>query len=724
MNEAMEAGWRRYFADSVISGDRGEIDAATRAALAAVGRGASETQAKEAGKAEARRYRESLHHAGALGRGPVFAGNASPMPSDSRMPGRASFAASTEDWPALFAPRLLAAPVRWGWQGAETADPPPPVPAPLQLGPKPVWIEPPHPDVGPLHAQRSQATRNLVVRLTLAVVAFLAFGVYQATVASKVAHLGGREATKVYGYLLPAAGILMGFWVLQALGAIRRASASIRAFQQPYLALRAAEKQRHQQALRQWGTAVRQYQAEQNAAQQALARHRSGPLWYPVHPVSEPTRVDVFGGDPHRFGWACLLVMLGTSLLVRGHRLTVLDLTGQEVGGELVRIAAAKGMRTRRTVLDEGSDVDLLAGLSQHDIAESLAYALTERAETGAASGGEQREERALATEVFGQVLACLDQPLTFARLAAALRVLRRGGDVEALAPHEVGRLVDGIGEVDQNEWTGRRLRYWASRLDVLHRLAPAEGRPGPLWSRDDVSLLATPGGRDDRTELIDRLLLQLARQAMRVSGLLGSHLVVAGADRLGASTVAALSEQARAAGIRLVLFLDQPQGDIEKTVGTGGAVCIMKMYNHRDATIAAEFIGKGHKFVVNQVTSQFGRTFTDGGGDSFSANTTAGSNSTRKRMRNERGLSDSRGHAWTGSRNWSAADNIGTSTGRARVYEFITEPQSILGMAPTDFILVDNSGEDRRVLMANCYPGICVMDRVSSVPAGPGRRA
>jgi hypothetical protein len=376
-------------------------------------------------------------------------------------------------------------------------------------------------------------------------------------------------------------------------------------------------------------------------------------------------------------------------------------------------------MRTRRTTLDEGSDIDLLAGLSSQDVAESLAYALTERTETAVAGGGEQREERAMAVEVFGQALACLDRPLTFARLAAALRVLRRGGDVDVLEPHEVGRLVDGIGDIDQNEWTGRRLRYWAGQLDVLHRLAPVGGGAVPLWSQDDVSLLATPGGRDDRKELIDRLLLQLTRHAMRVPGLLGSHLVVAGADRLGANTVAALSEQARAAGIRLVLFLDQPQGDIEKTVGTGGAVCIMKMYNHRDATIAAEFIGKGHKFVVNQVTHQFGKTFTDGGGDSFSANTSAGSNSTRKRLRSERGLSDSRGHAWTGSRNWSSADNIGTSTGQARVYEFITEPQSILGMAATDFILVDNSGKGRQVLMANCYPGICVMDRVSSVPAG-----
>lgn len=718
-NSRTSMNWSRYFAEILLSGDAGEVAAAAGAALAAERGGAPRKDASAAGKAAAKWYRENRGYAPPSTPGEAFRAPAANR--EPRMPGRASFAASTEEWPALFAPRLLAAPVRWGWQGAATADPPPPTPAPLQLGPKPAWIEPPHPDTSALHAQRSKAVQKLVVRATLAVVAFLAFGVYQVTLESKVAQLGGSDATEVYGYILPAAGILLVLWVFPALGAIRRASASIRAFQQPYLTLRAAEQQRHQTARREWEAATRQHQAEQHAAQQALARHLSGPLWYPVHPVSEPTRVDVFGGDPHRFGWACLLVMLGTSLLVRGHRLTVLDLTGQEVGGELVKIAGTKGLRARWTPLEEGSDIDLLAGLSNQDIAESLAYALTERTDAAGAGAGEQREERALAVEVLGQVLACLDRPLTFARLAAALRVLRRGGDVEKLAPHEVERLVDGIGDIDQNEWTGRRLRFWAGQLDVLHRLAPAGSGAASLWSQDDVSLLATPGGRDDRKELTDRLLVQLARRAMQVPGLLGSHLVVVGADRLGANTVTALSEQARAAGIRLVLFLDQPQGDIEKTVGTGGAVCIMKMYNHRDANIAAEFIGKGYKFVVNQLTHQLGKTFTDGGGDSFSANTSAGSNSTRKRMRSERGLSDSRGHAWTGSRNWSSADNIGTSTGTARVYEFITEPQAILGMEETDFILVDNSGQGRRVLMANCYPGICLMDRVSSVPAGQG---
>ena len=206
----------------------------------------------------------------------------------------------------------------------------------------------------------------------------------------------------------------------------------------------------------------------------------------------------------------------------------------------------------------------------------------------------------------------------------------------------------------------------------------------------------------------------------MHTGDRLSGFLVVAGADQLGARVLAVLSDHARLAGIRLMLMIDQPQGDLEKTVGTGGAVCIMKMYNHRDAAVAAELIGKGYKFVVNQVTRQAGKTFTDSGGDSFGANTGSSSGSKQRPFGIGGGspsLSDSRGHVWTGTRNWSSADNISNSTGSGRVYEFIVDPQEILGMPETAFILVDNSGQSRQVAMADANPGISLLDRVAVTP-------
>ncbi|MDT5026459.1 MAG: hypothetical protein QOE61_2885 [Micromonosporaceae bacterium] len=240
------------------------------------------------------------------------------------------------------------------------------------------------------------------------------------------------------------------------------------------------------------------------------------------------------------------------------------------------------------------------------------------------------------------------------------------------------------------------------------------------LWSGAAVSVIATAGGRDDRKELVDRLIAQIAQHALQDGGQFAGLLVVAGADHLGAVTLERLSDHARKAGVRLMLMIDQPQGDAEKLAGTGGAVCVMKMYNHRDANVAADFIGRGHKFVVSQLTAQVGKTLTDGGGDNFAAATNQSSNNKAGWIRSTGrllGVSESRGQTWTGVRNWTLADNLSDSTATSRVYEFTVDPQEILGMPETSFILVDNSGHGRRVLMADSNPGICLLPRVSLTP-------
>lgn len=232
----------------------------------------------------------------------------------------------------------------------------------------------------------------------------------------------------------------------------------------------------------------------------------------------------------------------------------------------------------------------------------------------------------------------------------------------------------------------------------------------------DALSVIASSGRRGDDDKLLDRLLVQAAQSAMD-SGSLRGVLVVAGGDHLGVECLRTLSDHARQTGVRLVLMIDQPAGDLEKTVGTGGAVCVLKMYNHRDANMAAEFIGKGHKFVLSQVTRLVGKSFGEGGNDSFNATTNQGTNAKQNRFGARgkgQGLSDSRGHTWTGTRTWQGSDNISTSNTSGRVYEFVVEPQEILGMPETSFILVDNTGQGRRVIMVDGNPGICLLDRVS----------
>lgn len=698
--------WQRHFTETIISGDRAEVAAATEAAVAAIARGNGEAAAKAAGRAAATAYRKTRRFPGA---GADPARPAGPAGTPANDPA---------GWSGQLATRLFAIPAQWGWRAA--APPAAPTPAP-ELAPaaRPAWVEPPRPDAGHLRRARSAAVTKLVWRLAFSMLLVFAFLAFREAIEQEVLGLG-EDAASVFQVAILVGGGLLAIGVVRGVTRVTSASRAIQAFEQPYRALRTSEWQRYEQALAEWQAAVARHQA---IVADHPRRRPDGPLWYPVRPAAEPTRVDVVGGDPRRHGWASLLVTLGSSLLAGGERVMLLDFTGEDVGGGLLAVAGANGLSTRRVDLaDAMFEVTLLHGLSGEEVAEALGYALT-----GGQAAGDQRYERAFLTDLVRRVVGCLDGAVSFGRIAAAIDVLRQATAPAGLAAGEVSRLADHIGELGQDEWTARQMRFAASQLRVLDEVATIEGLPPekvdvtPLWMADRLLLVTTEGGRDDRKELLDRLLVQLAqRELERGTGIDGT-LVVADAGHLGAGALQMLSDHARQAGVRLVLMVAQPQGDLEKTLGTGGVVCVMKMYNHRDAAVAADFIGRDHTFVVSQLTRQVGKTLTDGGGDNFSAATTQGT-SAKPGLLRERGrtrdLSESRGHTWTGVRSWSLADNVSSSQTSTRVYELTVDPQQILGLPETAFVLVDNTGPGRQVVMADGNPGICLLDRVATTAA------
>lgn len=617
--------------------------------------------------------------------------------------------APSAPWAQELAARLFASPARWGWQAANY--PVPETPAGLDLCSPPPWSEPPRPDTNHLTRILSAAKQRLTVSIALAVVVALVL----AALSGKVTQ---RFDQSVYRAYLAASVIIIGLCVISILGKVVPAyiaARNLREFERPYRQALDQERQRHAHAVRAWDEAVRQHR---QTVIQVKTQQTQGPLWFPVYPASEPIRVDVFGGDPRGHGWASLLVTLGASVLAEDQRITLLDFTGQHVGDGLVTVAQAYGLVTHRVDLPaDGAHVSLFDTLSTSEIAECLAYALTERQETA-----DLRHERALAREVVQRVADRLDGEVSFARLAAGIQVLRQTTPAESvLSAAEVNRLAEQVGEVGQDDAAIKQMRLMGNQLNVLAEVASGVHQGRPLYSDAAVSVIATAGDRNDRKDLLDRVLLQLIQRALPDIGRRVGFLIVAGADQLGAASLEMLSDHARHAGVRLLLMIDQPQGDMEKTVGTGGAACFMKMYNHRDATIAAEFIGRGHKFVVSQLTLQTGKGFTDGGGNNFSAETERGSTAQHGTIR-ERGqeseLTENRAHTWTAVRNYSLAQNLSRSSTSGRVYEFTVDPQQILGMPETAFILVDNTGHGRRVVMADSNPGICLLDRVSLTPA------
>ncbi|ACQ79511.1 conserved hypothetical protein [Beutenbergia cavernae DSM 12333] len=553
---------------------------------------------------------------------------------------------------------------------------------------------------------------RLVLRIVLAAVLLAAYSAYRFSIESEVDGLGG-QAAQVYDVVLIAAGALLAISITRAAVGLVSASRELGRASQPYRAARAAELVRHRQAQADWQETARDHQARAAALTAPRAARAGDALWFPVAPRTPPVRVDVVGGDPLRHGWASLLVTLGASLVSEGRRVTVLDLSGQDVGGGLAAVAASAGRQVHRLDLGEGTPVDLIGSVPRDDLGRSLAEALAGRGGTP-----EGWEERALAADLLRHLDQALDHDLTFARLAAGARVLRQGVGSDVLAAHEVERLIEvHIGDLDRHEWTSKQLRALGTQLEMLRDDVP-DG-PTPLWRGTPMSVVTTGTGTD-RDDLLARVLVHLAAAAIRAGTLTGAF-VLAGADRLGAATLDALADRSRRAGVQLLVMMAQPTEELERTVGTGGAVCLMKTLNHRDAAIAAEFVGRGHKFVVSQVSRTVGTTFTDGGGDSLGSSMGESDSfklrSSGRPSRKANQHSTNRGRTWTDTRSWSSADNSSLSSTTSRVYEFDVEPTQMMALPETAFILVDATGDGRRVVLADANPVIALLDRVSRTP-------
>ena len=163
-----------------------------------------------------------------------------------------------DSWPEQLAVRLFALPARWGWQAAlESAGAAPSI---APVGPRPEWAEPPSPDSSALYAARSKAVSKLIRRVAFAVIAGVAFAAFRLAVEQKVQQQNGATQ-RVYWVVLVVAAAVVALGILRALGAVRRSARAISNFEQPYRALRASERQRYEEALRDWEAAVQQHPA-------------------------------------------------------------------------------------------------------------------------------------------------------------------------------------------------------------------------------------------------------------------------------------------------------------------------------------------------------------------------------------------------------------------------------------------------------------------------------
>lgn len=606
--------------------------------------------------------------------------------------------------------RLFVPQERWGWEFVE--------PEPAALYPsgwrEPVWREPAAPDVSRWTAARKKAQSKLPDRLLVTVIVAVIVGIV-------VAFLGGDGVPIGISVLVLGCAVvgvtLLVPWVRA--GRILHDAAQQRA-------IAAAQ---FQMARWQWETQVQAHRYAEWQRREAASR------WYPLRPLSSPSRVDVFGGTGD--GWASLVVTLGSSLLSLGGNILVLDFSEQQVADPLAEFAIGRRHSVATIDLPGGSrSSELLAGLDTEQLAEVIAESVHTMRQ-----GNQETDFRVLDAELIRVVAEHLAEPSTFMRLVGGLRVLRRVYDMSAvdgpLTTSEIQALsaqVDMVGrtERDQNE-----LQFLTSMLELLSKDDPDtptgdnavadRAVTEPLWPATGLTVVSTTGGHPRRKDFLDRLLFHRVLHALRTraNGSGEDVVIVAGADHLGLVSLEELAKQARRIGIRLILLLEHLRGDLEQLLGSSdSATVLMRLGNAQEAAKAAEFIGRGHKFVLSQLTDQIGRTFTEGTAESFgiqygTADTTGTTDTGAKHQGTSKSTTQSRSHTWQSTVNQSIADSATIGTTNARVYEFAVEPTTIQGLPPTAYLLVESGASGRRVVMADCNPGIALLDKVSAVPRG-----
>jgi len=618
--------------------------------------------------------------------------------------------------------RLYQPDERWGW---EFAPPHGAVPSPEADRP-PMYADPPSPYVAGLEHERADALGQIWKPITGGIFVLGALGTV------------GFSLIAGLFCLLVAAG-LFAWWYLPYRSADTRLKAVLDDYSQQVVRAR----DDYQRAYDDWQRRV----AEHEEAEQD--RIAAGLDFYPLD-ASTSTRVDVFGGTAA--GWTSLLATGGASLLAAGSGVLLVDLSESAVGAGLVLVANGVGVPTEVRELPASLDaLGLLAGLDPLDAADLLADAFdTDR------RGGGDPTLRAIDVSILRAVTRSISPPLTFPRLAAALRIANSQSgsaghqsaalDQGEFTPYEVQALRRAMSELgqrdrvaDQASFLGTELETLAGR-DAAGQLAPVDG-PASWWGTGSLRVLATtsrgPGGAR-RKILTDRVLVQTLLHHLRGRRRDGSPdvLAVAGADHLGGETLRALVRQAELARVRLVLLFEHLGDDAERLIGTGGSATVfMRLGNSREATLAADHIGKGHRFVLAQLTEQVGRNFSEGVGNTYgeqdgTAQTTGKSGGTfpvSGGRRKGKGTGESSG--WTESTTtshssaWSNTVTVSAGTSHTagstlqREKDYTVEPTVLQSLAPTAFILVGTGEGEVRVRPGDCNPGLVLLPRVSARP-------
>ncbi|WP_250037097.1 hypothetical protein [Paractinoplanes maris] len=462
----------------------------------------------------------------------------------------------------------------------------------------------------------------------------------------------------------------------------------------------------YSQAYAAWDARRQWHEQQQQQATDAMVE------WAAATPSPGTRRVDIIGGTT--YGWEAVLTVFGGSLLATRGPMTLVDFTGEALCAELTQLAT----ETRRTVRElrlptQLAEFDLVGGLESGELVDCLVEAMHGDAQSSS------RAERSQDTLLLREICGILAPDLSVARLLGALRVLTDRPVQAALTPDESERLLE-LQPDESRRQMHQHLRRIEAFLNPFETMGSRSNAPAPA----DLTCLVTDGqGGNAQNELLKDLMVQwLARLVRRDARPMGS-LVLLGADEVHHRSIEKLSTLCERHGVRLVLFFSHLREESLHTIG-GGEVALMRLGNHQEANQAADYIGKGHKFVLSQLTRTLGGNDTHTLADTHGETWTEGGSDGKSYSR--QGSSRNYGRNWSKSRNWSQTESTARGTNWSdassvqRVYEYTLEPRVLQDLPEYAMVLVKSHGRGSVIQAVEVDPAIVTLPRVSMEPVEP----
>ncbi|WP_329242919.1 hypothetical protein OG417_44975 [Actinoallomurus sp. NBC_01490] len=503
----------------------------------------------------------------------------------------------------------------------------------------------------------------------------------------------------------------------------------------------------YQTALRDWRARKNRHEAHERAAA------NTRPEWGSV-PRPPGRRLEVFGGT--LWGWEALLSIYGTSALTAGP-LLVLDLSRERVCAELAILAREAGICVDVQALPaQLATSSLLTGLDQRELVDAVVESMY------GGSPEDTRAERSMDDLILTKIVDALGANVSLARIVAAVGLLMgEPRTAPVLDPTERRRIAHELFSVEYRRHAHASLARIESYLTPLRHLGTDHDTDRPTSQLTCITLDSQ--ARNARSELLTDLIVQWLIHRITASNEDRPSVVVAGADELARRHLERLSDACERRGVPVTLLYRRLRETGQEMIG-GGAVAFMRLGNHQDATRAADFIGRDHKFVLSQITKNLGGseshtdTDTQGIADTDTTNwstsigtstnhgTTRSSGATRSgggplglfgdRSTNT-GTARSRGGGTSRtdthaegrslSRNWSSAyayvltTNWSDADTTQRVYEYAVEPVTLQHLPDHALLLIETRPEGgRNITPIECDPAIVTLDRVATTPHPP----